>query len=164
VHCGGLHFNHALCKVTLITQVKRADPALWEAFFGGGFCHHCGAQGTATRPLKRCAGCQRVTYCSKECQAAAFWHHRRAVAVDGSHAGCDRAGAGSRRDRAAPNTATAFAAAQPPPPPPPPRPPPPPPPLSAPVPAVESSSAAPLRPQRTPRMRARAACRAGPSA
>jgi hypothetical protein len=123
-----------------MTQVRDADPALWEAFFGSGFCHHCGGKGTATRPLKRCAGCQRVRYCSKECQAAAFWHHRRAVPMDGSHAGCDRAGVGGRRDTAAPATATASAAS---PPPPPPQSQPAPAPVSAPAPAVEAGVAAP---------------------
>ena len=41
-----------------------------------GECQMEGNQGQGQKQLKRCAGCEYVVYCSKECQRAAWPAHK----------------------------------------------------------------------------------------
>ena len=40
-------------------------------------CNYCGGDGNKKNKLKRCAGCNLVMYCSKECQRSAWPSHKR---------------------------------------------------------------------------------------
>jgi hypothetical protein len=39
-------------------------------------CQLCGAENSLHKPLKRCAGCKTIRYCSKVCQVADWQHHK----------------------------------------------------------------------------------------
>lgn len=70
--------------------LQKADPALHRRCFPTGiYCEHCGAAKAKEDggEIQLCA-CRRAAYCSKACQKAAYWHHKRAVGMDGAHAGC----------------------------------------------------------------------------
>ena len=75
-------------EIEWVPLVRVADPALWERNYGRGYCFHCGQQAGPERPLMRCGACRKVSYCSKECQKAAYWHHKRALDMTGEHVGC----------------------------------------------------------------------------
>ena len=69
-------FFHSLARnpveSSLHTILKTSDRILWKLCQDGGkrLCHRCesGTWSETGAPLRFCAGCQKVCYCSKECQ------------------------------------------------------------------------------------------------
>jgi MYND finger len=57
----------------VIQQIEKANQIAKKITF----CDNCFARAAdLQRPLKRCAGCQCLSYCSKECQIQHWIHHK----------------------------------------------------------------------------------------
>ena len=47
--------------------MEHPEVSIDDSFFIG-LCWYCKSPGSASRPLRRCGGCQLVAYCSRDCQ------------------------------------------------------------------------------------------------
>lgn len=82
----GEHFKahpfYDVFQVQWMPIVNDMDPELYVRARCDDRCWHCGRLPEGR--LKTCARCKRAKYCSKECQSAAWWYHKR----DASGVGC----------------------------------------------------------------------------
>jgi hypothetical protein len=77
-----MHANLDIVSLDWPSLCALADPELMaRAGMAGGMracCWTCGGRaGPDTPPLLTCSKCEKATYCSRDCQVASWWHHKR---------------------------------------------------------------------------------------
>jgi len=74
--------NSDVLVINLVSVIKLADSNLWMKYFNNNiWCWHCGK--INNNIALYCGNCKKARYCSKKCQKAAWWHHKRDTMENG---------------------------------------------------------------------------------